>query len=786
MTTYQWTNEDGTGDFGDPNNWVDPSDDLNGEPGPDDTAVVETSGTITGSGTVSSLALDGTGGVLTMSDVDISAMSLGLQGTVAMAEDSVFDVQQEVTVDGNSIVTAAGGSYIDVEAPSGNYVGLDVGAVSGDNSALDLTGFGTEVELATGIAVLGDAGAGAMTISAGAQLAVDTADDLGDDGLYLGKSVGGQGTLVVTGAYSALDSDGLTVGFLGSGKLVIEAGAEASLSTPVGGPYEELEVGVEIGTNGIVLVTGAGSRLIAPANGSAYIGEDGTGTLTVAAGALAELGSLDIGDTNTGSVSVQGTGSVLELRQYFILGYENANGNIGSGALSVTAGAQVVETGRYGADLGVGGGTSGVISVSGSGSTLNASQSGLFVGTHGTGKITVSSGGTVINGAYEGVGVYLGYASGASGSATVNGAGASWTTSGEFQVGTGGSGTLLVEAGGALKSGDGTNGFLVGGFSGAAGTAEVTGAGSSLTNSGNFLIGYQGTATLMLLAGATITTSAASGSGSDGALIGDFSGSTGHVTVSGTGSKWSIGSDLVVGDAGTGTLIIGAGGLVSAASLATSKTAAGSLGVSGSGAELKVSGNTQFGGTASTSVSIGTGGLIAIGGSTVIEDAKLSLAGGSLTVAKGLTVDASQTIIGNGNVQAASIINAGTIGSSGGTLSFIGGITGTGKLQIGSSTTLSLGGSAASGQTAMFAAATGTLLLGAPTSFAAAIEDFVKGDVIDLSGITASSLTFSGQTLTVHESGGASFGLTFDGTYTSASFAAPKSDGHGGTLISHT
>jgi hypothetical protein len=32
MTTYQWTSNNVTNDFGDPNNWVDPSDDLTGEP----------------------------------------------------------------------------------------------------------------------------------------------------------------------------------------------------------------------------------------------------------------------------------------------------------------------------------------------------------------------------------------------------------------------------------------------------------------------------------------------------------------------------------------------------------------------------------------------------------------------------------------------------------------------------------------------------------------------------------------------------------------------------------
>jgi hypothetical protein len=73
-----------------------------------------------------------------------------------------------------------------------------------------------------------------------------------------------------------------------------------------------------------------------------------------------------------------------------------------------------------------------------------------------------------------------------------------------------------------------------------------------------------------------------------------------------------------------------------------------------------------------------------------------------------------------------------------------------------------------------------------PTEFGAHIVDFVKGDVIDLVGIATKSLSFSGHTLTVHETNGSSLGLTFGGTYSSGSFAAPGSDGHGGTLITHT
>jgi len=42
-----------------------------------------------------------------------------------------------------------------------------------------------------------------------------------------------------------------------------------------------------------------------------------------------------------------------------------------------------------------------------------------------------------------------------------------------------------------------------------------------------------------------------------------------------------------------------------------------------------------------------------------------------------------------------------------------------------------------------------------------------------------------GQTITVHEANGSSLPLHFSGTYSEASFAAPASDGHGGTRMTH-
>jgi hypothetical protein len=177
--------------------------------------------------------------------------------------------------------------------------------------------------------------------------------------------------------------------------------------------------------------------------------------------------------------------------------------------------------------------------------------------------------------------------------------------------------------------------------------------------------------------------------------------------------------------------------------------------------------------------------VLSVGGTAELKDGHVTMAGGKMAVTGALTIDAGQSTSGYGTVQGGSIINAGTVQASGGTLSFAGGVTGTGLFQVLSGATLSLGDTVGFGQKVQFTAASGNVTLGTAANFYGTLYNFVKGDTVDLSGVAATSLTYSGQTLTVHESGGASLALRFGGTYTQANFAM-ASDGHGGTSITHT
>ena len=84
---------------------------------------------------------------------------------------------------------------------------------------------------------------------------------------------------------------------------------------------------------------------------------------------------------------------------------------------------------------------------------------------------------------------------GSTGAVTVNGAGSGWTTAGDLYVGSSGSATLTILNGGGVSIGGSS---YLGVASGAIGAATVDGAGSSWTISGNLGMGSQGSGTLTI------------------------------------------------------------------------------------------------------------------------------------------------------------------------------------------------------------------------------------------------------------------------------------------------
>ena len=118
--------------------------------------------------------------------------------------------------------------------------------------------------------------------------------------------------------------------------------------------------------------------------------------------------------------------------------------------------------------------------------TTTASNT-LYIGQSGTGTMLVNAGGDVLSD-YG----YISHNPGSNGTATIDGAGSTWTNRSYLSVGTSGNGTLNVNSGGSVKA----LGAYVGGDFGGVGIASIDGAGSTLSIDGGLYIGNSGIGTL--------------------------------------------------------------------------------------------------------------------------------------------------------------------------------------------------------------------------------------------------------------------------------------------------
>jgi T5SS/PEP-CTERM-associated repeat protein len=284
-----------------------------------------------------------------------------------------------------------------------------------------------------------------------------------------------------------------------------------------------------------------------------YIGNTASGTLTVdgGSGLLSLCGYIGYGSAATGVVNIAGSGSTWNFVQ---TGDSLYAGNSGSGTLSITSGGSVNNFFGY-SYIGYNSGSTGLVTVDGTGSTWNSGV--LLVGGSGSGTLSVTNGGTL-----SGI-AYIGYGSGSTGVVTVDGTGSTWG-SGGINVGYAGGGTLSISSGGNVSSSDGC---AIGDYSGSQGVVTVDGVGSTWTHGGSLFVGNSGGGALSITNGGSASTANGPNSSS---YIGYSPGSTGVVTVDGAGSTWTntgygyLGSgDVYVGNSGSGAVNITNGGTVS-------------------------------------------------------------------------------------------------------------------------------------------------------------------------------------------------------------------------------
>jgi len=389
----------------------------------------------------------------------------------------------------------------------------------------------------------------------------------------------------------------------GTGFLTVANGGQLANST---GNFFDTFIGVGTGSTGGVTVTGAGSSWTS--TGAVLVGSSGAnGSLTLDGRGTADFGALFVGSS---------------LADFTGLPITNGSGP-STGTLTVTGGSQLTAT--FFADAGVGRGATGTVTVSGTGSSLS-SDGGVLVGVlGGNGTLSVVDGATLTTGpngpfpfsviggggpSNMGMGPPI---NGGIGAATISGPGSTWTNTGGLNVGgfldmnTGtvypGTGTLTISNGGHLMNGVGSSCCtFVGVGDGSIGDLTVTGVGSSLTTIDPVLVGAAGaTGSLTLddhgtagvanllvginlgeFTGQPIPNGSGPSTGAltvtDGAKlssvggpdlpdgVGAGSGSLGTAVVTGAGSQWTAGQNLVVGFAGgTGTLTVENGGSLAVA-----------------------------------------------------------------------------------------------------------------------------------------------------------------------------------------------------------------------------
>jgi T5SS/PEP-CTERM-associated repeat protein len=246
-------------------------------------------------------------------------------------------------------------------------------------------------------------------------------------------------------------------------------------------------------------------------------------------------------------------------------------GNSGTGTLTIQGGGTVSNNIGF---IGVNSGSTGTVTVTGAGSTWT-NPFGLLVGRTGTGTLTIQNGGAVSDSSgVAAFGSSIATTVGSIGTVTVTGAGSTWTDVVHIIVGDGGTGTLTIQNGGVVSSGLSSS---IGGGLGSTGTVTVTGAGSTW-NTGDLLAGDNGTGTLTIQNGGAVS--------SGNSVIGRVGSAIGTVTVTGAGSTWTNSGSLNVGrfSGGTGTLTIQSGGAVNVTGSMTIAQTVGSTGTLNIGA----------------------------------------------------------------------------------------------------------------------------------------------------------------------------------------------------------
>ncbi len=244
---------------------------------------------------------------------------IGATGTLTVEGTGTHFTAWDMTVGdlGNGTFELGGGATSSVSR-------LEVAGNYESQSSISVDGLGTMLNVSSFMS-LGEMGHATMSITGGATVSSFWS--------YLGAY--GTGVMTVDGAGSMwTNTYDLTIGQRGSGTLNITNGAQMST-----GGYA-FSMGEDSYSSGVLTVAGAGSSLTT----SSYrfdVGDYGNGVMTISDGGQVSSVNASIGYHGTGTVTVDGPGSVWNNTSTLYVGES------GDGSLAITNGGQVNSGASY-------------------------------------------------------------------------------------------------------------------------------------------------------------------------------------------------------------------------------------------------------------------------------------------------------------------------------------------------------------------------------------------------------------------------------------------------------
>ena len=205
------------------------------------------------------------------------------------------------------------------------------------------------------------------------------------------------------------------------------------------------------------------------------------------------------------------------------------------------------------------------------------------------------------------------------------------------------------------------------------------------------------------------------------------------------------------------------------------------------GAQLILNGSTEQNGTLAMTGGSSSPTLTIGAGSTYALDPGACIGVPSSSVVGTVVVAGTLSALGAGNsTVTAAVVDNKLIRVSNGDLSFMGPVSGTGSIVIGSGGTVELNATSAENIGISFVAGGGILSLAHPDVFASTITGFASGDVIELQGFAFNDITpvVSGNSVTLTEASGQSITLNFN-TAQSATHLTLGEGAHGGLALIH-